>query len=450
MPKYVAKNETIFFGEERTVIRQEATGAEIAGAALGLALAARQKAVERGVFRVKGEFDAAFAKGVYEDALRIANSPATNGGNRDIRGIGEYLKARALRYLGRPEEAVKAATAATLAWEVSSDPDAQMVVNYVQCELGWASLMAGDAPTAISAFTRAIKIVPEDQEAFNGRGVALRRLGNYDQSLHDLDRAIQIDPGQVDHYVQRGLTHLEMGNSQRSLADFVQATRLAPKDPTGYRHLGKLYTSLGDYEKAIEAYSHALSLEPRDVETRQERVEVYRIVKDEEKARADIATIEAQDRQAKAFEAYRNASDAIYDRGVTKSTKSFEVIKRDQRRYLLSIGILSLVAVITLLYIFISTKFTTFGGGPACLLFLVFFGYVITIPRYMTSRSEPKRTQQYIDEMSDAERNMPGFTEFYRLYLEARNKTELSKLEQNTQSLFAEGSAAHGFVTAEH
>ncbi|MBX7235210.1 MAG: hypothetical protein K1X65_12530 [Caldilineales bacterium] len=43
MPKYVVKNETSFFGEERTVVRQEATGAEVAGAALGLALAARQK-----------------------------------------------------------------------------------------------------------------------------------------------------------------------------------------------------------------------------------------------------------------------------------------------------------------------------------------------------------------------------------------------------------------------
>jgi tetratricopeptide (TPR) repeat protein len=423
-------------GRERAVIKQQATGAEIAGTALGLGLTAIHNARVNSAIANREAFDAAMAKGNFKQALTCAEAMASSR-DSDIKGLGCWAKARALRYLGRPAEAIRAALTATQLGESSADAGVkEFVVNASQCELGWASLATGDAPTAITAFTRAIKMIPRDEEALSGRGIALRRLGNYEQSLHDFDLAVQINPGQKNHYLQRGQTYLEMGNSARARADFTQVTRLAADDFIGYQYLAKTYEAMGDHHNAIKLFTQALSLNPRDVETRRARAAAYRAIDDQANAKADLVSIEAYDKQAMGFQLYRDAAETIYGRGVTKTWNPADVEAKTSYKGTL---VCCLIAAVGLLAYIISEL----SMSSSCLSLLVLAGFfaAFCIPiafwaERSEARSNRKASRQYFDEMTAAEPQMPGFTEFFGVYLTARDKGELATLEQSTHAIF--------------
>ncbi len=462
-PQYTVKHDTDWSGNQRTVIREQPTGSEIAGTVLGMAFVARQKAQQRNMLSDVNAFEAAVAKGEFERALKTAESLASNG-NRDIRGVGDWLRARALRYLGRPDEAIKAATAATQAMETSTDPDAQMGVNYAQCELGWANLMAGDAPTAIAAFTRAIKIVPKDEEAFNGRGIALRQLGNFEQSLRDLDQAIQINPGEKDHYVQRGLTYLEINDRARALADFTQTTRLAPDSPIGYRYLGQVYLKSKDHDKAIYALTQAVEIDPLHENTRRMRAVAYQAAGKQPEADADIASVTAQARARVAFDSYRDTAKTIVDPlykdqadGKVIILKPSEVrASHFHKKDAIPLSIIAVIAWGIFAYFMVQAyrdSIAVFGslaespfaglavGGiiPALITAVAIWLY-----RYQQKRLVIWRTVLY--EISVTEARMPGFGMFLKQYVEARNSGSVYSFTRETRRLFDVGGEAWPYV----
>lgn len=435
-PQYVVKNEEDWMGRERTVIKQQATGAEIAGTALGLGLTAIHNARVNNAIANRKEFDAAMAKGDFERALTYAEAMASSR-DSDIKGLGCWAKARALRYLGRPAEAIRAALTATQLGESSSDAGVkEFVVNASQCELGWASLATGDVPTAITAFTRAILMIPRDEEALSGRGIALRRLGNYEQSLHDFDLAVQINPGQKNHYLQRGQTYLEMGNSARALADFTQVTRLGADDSIGYRYLGKTYEAMGDHSNAIKVFTQALSLNPWDVEARRARATAYRAIGDQANAKADLVSAEAYDKQATGFQIYRDAAETIYGRGVTKTWNPADVEAKTGYKATLVFGLVFVAGV----FAWIISAGSMNDVCPSLLIVAGFFA-AVSLPfafgiEFSAGKSNRKAARQYFDEMTAAEPQMPGFAEFFGAYLTARDKGELPTLEQSTHAIF--------------
>ena len=54
--------------------------------------------------------------------------------------------------------------------------------------------MAGKNQEALEAFTKAIELNPKYAEAYNNRGIAHLKLGNYQQAIRDYDKAIKLDP----------------------------------------------------------------------------------------------------------------------------------------------------------------------------------------------------------------------------------------------------------------
>ena len=83
------------------------------------------------------------------------------------------------------------------------------------------------------------------------------------------------------------------------------------------------------------------------------------------------------------------------------------------------------------------------SSGSDCLCLLAPFGLfaAVCIPiafwaERSAGESNRKAAKQYFDEMTAAEPQMPGFTEFFGVYLTARDKGELPKLEQSTHAIF--------------
>ena len=118
--------------------------------------------------------------------------------------------------------------------------------------LAWAFNNRGDAyykkgqyDRAIQDYDQAIKLNPSNAIAFSARGVAYGNKGQYDCAIQDHDQAIKLNPNYADAFYNRGVAYAKKNDLQRALADFKKFSELAPSDPDG--------------PKAVERVTKALS-----------------------------------------------------------------------------------------------------------------------------------------------------------------------------------------------
>jgi tetratricopeptide (TPR) repeat protein len=121
----------------------------------------------------------------------------------------------------------------------------------------------GDFDEAISAYTEAIDLNPENGEAYNLRGVAYSRSGDDEQAIDDYTQAINHnhDPLAL-VYANRAVSYLRQDNYEQGIADATQAIELEPYDAGYYNLRGNIYFNAGDYAQALNDYTEAIDLAP--------------------------------------------------------------------------------------------------------------------------------------------------------------------------------------------
>ena len=69
--------------------------------------------------------------------------------------------------------------------------------------------MANSATTGrrFRIMTGPSKSIPKYADAYNNRGVAYAKLGDYRQAISDYDRAIEINPEYAEAYYNRGIAY---------------------------------------------------------------------------------------------------------------------------------------------------------------------------------------------------------------------------------------------------
>src|SRR5262249_7560433 len=77
-----------------------------------------------------------------------------------------------------------------------------------------------DNELAIADYNEAIRIDPDDADAFYGRGNAWREVGDNARAIADYDEAIRLDPNHAPALNNRGAAWLAKGQSDRAVADF--------------------------------------------------------------------------------------------------------------------------------------------------------------------------------------------------------------------------------------
>jgi len=158
----------------------------------------------------------------------------------------------------------------------------------------------GDAGRAISDFTQALRLDPNNAEAYIGRGeayVQARATGDVDRAISDFQQVLRLDPAadryakhqaEIDlaivqstsaldddnslaatratAYIARGHAYNEKGDAERAIGDFSDALRLDPSRTEAYIGRGRAYSSKNDYERATSDLTAALRLSPDAVD----------------------------------------------------------------------------------------------------------------------------------------------------------------------------------------
>ena len=87
-----------------------------------------------------------------------------------------------------------------------------------------------DHMKALDLLNRAIELNPNDAINYNNRGVALYKLGRYQQAIKDFNRAIHFDPNDLYAYNNRGNAFYELGKKNRACDDWQKACDLGNCD----------------------------------------------------------------------------------------------------------------------------------------------------------------------------------------------------------------------------
>lgn len=134
----------------------------------------------------------------------------------------------------------------------------------------------GDLERAISVWTDALALDPENSDFYRTRGLLYYFQGNQDRAVSDQTVAIRLDPTDAIARNNRGAALLKRGEWALAIDDLRAATQIDPKLPNSYRHLAWLQATCPDpkYRDGAAAVSNATRALELTHWKRQEWVEV--------------------------------------------------------------------------------------------------------------------------------------------------------------------------------
>lgn len=114
-------------------------------------------------------------------------------------------------------------------------------------ELGNSEFKKQNYNQAISLYSDAIKINPEQEVLFANRALCYKSIKNYRNALLDLDRAISINPSSVKNIKRKAEVCVIIGNLPEAITLYQKCSNLEPKE---FSHRTDL-TNAGAYLKMI-------------------------------------------------------------------------------------------------------------------------------------------------------------------------------------------------------
>jgi serine/threonine protein kinase len=104
---------------------------------------------------------------------------------------------------------------------------------------GYKLLQEGQFDRAIQAYTKAIKIDPDDYALYNDRGLIYYAQRKFDKAIADFDKSIEINPASLT-YNNRGVAYQDKGDKEKAIADYRKALELDPTNEQANKNLNEI------------------------------------------------------------------------------------------------------------------------------------------------------------------------------------------------------------------
>jgi tetratricopeptide (TPR) repeat protein len=140
---------------------------------------------------------------------------------------------------------------------------------------GIALLKMGAVKGAPEAFKKAVEIDPYYVTAWDNLGDSYTYLGSFPEAIDAYDRAIAVNPNDLYAMVHKGMCLQELGKPEEAMQLYEKTVTLAEyevrKHPNDARYDARLWANKGDalyrlgrYQEAMDAYSVALQINPKN------------------------------------------------------------------------------------------------------------------------------------------------------------------------------------------
>jgi len=121
-------------------------------------------------------------------------------------------------------------------------------------------IQVGYWQNSITLFGHALKVTDYNWLAYDRRGTAYGRLGNYRQAIDDYGRAIEIKPGYAEAYNNMGNAYAGLGNYRQAIEYYDRAIEIKPGYAEAYRNRSISYVRLGNNYLAVNDLRTAAKL----------------------------------------------------------------------------------------------------------------------------------------------------------------------------------------------
>lgn len=139
-------------------------------------------------------------------------------------------------------------------------------------ERAYQHSQVGRKDEAIRDYTEAIRLNPQDADAYNNRGNAYQDgKKDYDRAIADYNEAIRLNPQFAIAYTNRGNAYYNKKEYNRAIIDHTEAIRLNPQLAMAHNNRGLAYFNKGSYDRAIADYDRALQIDPNHQLARENR-----------------------------------------------------------------------------------------------------------------------------------------------------------------------------------
>jgi len=126
----------------------------------------------------------------------------------------------------------------------------------------WDLAQQGQHENAITEYTYAICLNPQDADAYYNRAISYANLGQNERAIQDYDQAIRLNPQETKAYNNRGNRYADLGQYERAIQDFDEAIRLNPEYAKAYYNRGHSYKQLGQNGRGQRDIDEAIRLDP--------------------------------------------------------------------------------------------------------------------------------------------------------------------------------------------
>ena len=133
--------------------------------------------------------------------------------------------------------------------------------------LGIEAHNKGEYDKAIEYYQKAIKINPDDYNAFNAMGSAYGKKVDNDKVITYCQNAIEIKQDYHKAFYNIGTAYRKKGNYNKAIEYYQKAIDISPDKFGAFYNMGNAYGMKGNYDKAIEFFQKAIELGPVFLET---------------------------------------------------------------------------------------------------------------------------------------------------------------------------------------
>ncbi|MCA9079779.1 MAG: tetratricopeptide repeat protein [Planctomycetaceae bacterium] len=140
---------------------------------------------------------------------------------------------------------------------------------------GIAHAVLGNWNESLADLNEAIKLGEASSFAFFNRALAERALDQRDEAIKDFTQSITLNPNNVRALLERGDMLLEDGHNEAAMKDYDAAVEAAPDSAAAHNHRGVGLRMLGRYEEAEAEYTKAIKIAPKYSEAFANRAYVY-------------------------------------------------------------------------------------------------------------------------------------------------------------------------------
>jgi tetratricopeptide (TPR) repeat protein len=131
---------------------------------------------------------------------------------------------------------------------------------------GDAKAKKEDWDGAIADYSVTVSLDPKDDLAYSDSGDAKAKKEDWDGAIADYSKAIEIDPKDAFYYSSRGDAEDKKGDSDGTILDYTKAIELKPDADYFYVFRGVAKIEKGDYGGASEDFTQAIKLSPNNNE----------------------------------------------------------------------------------------------------------------------------------------------------------------------------------------